>query len=299
MFKERTGEKNKRRFWGLMVVAVILVVIAALSSVKTSEFVEIAFIDVGQGDSACITTPQGDVVIIDGGEGDSFKSDILPFLVKRGIFSVDYVVASHYHTDHTDGLVDLLKSVPVENLIIPDVDYDDEIKDELTALAKKNKVKVNEVLAEEIIDVSEEMSLEILFPDSDIFLNTEENKNNDSIVLKLCYYDTTVLFTGDLEADAERALVRESELDSDILKVGHHGSYTSTTQELLKEAEPRYAIISAGRNNSHGHPHDVTINRLKRAGVQIYRTDKNGNIVFKADKNGLREIEVEKIGLAE
>lgn len=299
MIKDRAQTRDRRRFWGLMVVAVVLIIIAVLTSIQPSEFVEIAFIDVGQGDSACVITPQGDVVIIDGGEDDSFKHDILPFLVKRGIFSVDYVVASHYHTDHTDGLVDLLEVMPVETLIIPDVDYDDEIKDKLIALANKKNVRINEVTANDKIEVSEDLFLEVLFPDSDIFLNKEENKNNDSIVLRLGYFDTTVLFTGDLEADAERALVRENDVVADILKVGHHGSYTSTSQEFLEEVGPSYAVISAGRNNSHGHPHDTVVKRLKKRGAGIYRTDKNGNIIFKADKNGIRKIEVEKISSTE
>ncbi len=299
MIKDRTQTRDKSRFWGLMAVAVILIIIAVLTSIQPRDFTEIAFIDVGQGDSACVTTPQGDVVIIDGGEDDSFKRDILPFLVKRGIFSVDYVVASHYHTDHTDGLADLLEAIPVETLIIPDVDYDDEIKDKLIALAKKKKVRINEVTANDKIEVSEDMSLEVLFPDSDIFLNKEKNKNNDSIILRIAYFDTTVLFTGDLESDAERALVRKKDVAADILKVGHHGSYTSTSQEFLEEVAPSYAVISAGRNNSHGHPHDTVVKRLKKTGTRIYRTDKNGNIIFKADKNGIREIEVEKISSTE
>ncbi len=294
MKKFQSQGKDKRRFWGLMSVAIILMIVAVFTSIQPREFTEIAFIDVGQGDSACIITPQGDAIVIDGGEDDSFKDDIFPFLMKRGIFSVDYVVASHYHSDHTDGLVDLLGNMPVKNLIIPEVDYEDEVRNELIYLAENKNIEVREVSAPDVIKVSDGLTLEVLFPNSDKFINSDGNENNDSIVLMVNYFDTSVLFTGDIEKEAESVLVREADIDADILKVGHHGSYTSTSQKFLEEVSPKYAVISAGFGNSHGHPHDVVINRLDAADVRTYRTDRNGNIVFKADKNGLKEIEIER-----
>lgn len=286
--------REKRRFWGLMSVAIVLVIIAIFTSIKSREFAEIAFIDVGQGDAACIITPQGEAVVIDGGEDDSFKEDILPFLIKRGIFSVDYVIASHYHSDHADGIVDLLENMPVKNLIIPDVDYDDEAKDEMLHLAENKNIAVKEISAPDVIEVSDGLTLRFLFPNSEKFINSDRNENNDSIVLMVNYFDTSVLFTGDIEKEVESVLVREADIEADILKVGHHGSYTSTSQKFLEEVSPRYAVISVGLGNSHGHPHDAVVKRLDASGARTYRTDRNGNIVFKADKEGLKEIQIEK-----
>ncbi len=295
MNKSRAQNKDKRRFWGLMAVALILMVIAVLTSIRTTEFAEIAFIDVGQGDSACIKTPNGDVVVVDGGEGDSFNDDILPFLLSRGIFSVDYVVASHYHTDHTDGIVDLLSEISVENLIIPETEDESGIKRKLIRLAKEKNVEINEVSAGDNIEISSDLSLEILFPDEELFVNDDKNKNNDSIILKVRCFDTTILFTGDLEKDAETVIAASNaDLEADILKVGHHGSYTSTSDEFLEAVEPDYAVLSAGRNNSHGHPHAEVLSRLNNAEVRIFRTDRDGNVIFRAGRNGLRNIEIER-----
>ncbi len=290
--KKLSLENNaKRRFYNLMFIALILMIFAFLSSISSTDFAEIAFIDVGQGDAACIKAPSGESIIIDAGEDNSYEENMLPFLFSRGVTSIDYLFASHYHSDHVDGVYELMRIVPVKNLVIPETDdYGNNTKQRLLTTAQRNGVNVLEVSAGEEMEISDSLKVKFLFPDKKLFPNPEKNINNDSTVMLISCFNVDFLFTGDIEEEAETVLSQNYDIDADVLKVPHHGSSTSTSDKFLNAVSPEYAIISAGKNNSHGHPHKEVLSALKKADVKIYRTDKNGNIVFKLNKTGLSGI---------
>lgn len=284
---------KKRQFHLLMGIALVLMSIAAYLSFEKNESdcLTVSFIDVGQGDSALIRTPDGETVLIDAGEQSAAESVIEPYLAAQRILGVKTAVASHMHSDHMGGFLELLGRVPVQRLIIPLAEDDGWAKDKLLEKAEKCGARVTAVSAENGFSTdSRELKCEVLFPDYEIYRNTGGNKNNDSIVLRVSWFDTSFLFTGDLEADAEAVLVNSGQLKSDVLKVGHHGSSTSTSEEFLESVSPKYAVISAGRDNRYGHPHKETTDRLDAKGVKTFRTDRDGTVEFLTDEHGIRDI---------
>ena len=275
----------------LMALVVLLPFELIFPTAKKSDKLTVTFLDVGQGDCSLIRI--GDkTLLIDGGEGECAEADILPFMLDNGIEAFDSMMASHYHSDHGGGIYELLKMNRANRLIIPDVKNRGSLGSKLMKEARYGNVEVMEVTAGDGIDMGNpEIKLDVLFPDGGIYHNDDENKNNDSIVLRLDYYDTAFLFTGDLESDAEAVLVNSGSLDADVLKVGHHGSVTSTSQAFLEAVSPQYAVIQAGENNEYGHPHGEVVKRLRDFGSMIYRTDKNGDIIFEVDQSGIVRIE--------
>lgn len=287
---------KKRLFINLMILAAFLMIAAYLTVDRApSGVLEVSFIDVGQGDSSLIKTPGGSSLLIDGGEGEQYRKSVAPFLYSDSIWKVDAVMASHYHSDHAGGIVKLLAAGKAKTLLIPDVDKDRDLKKELQNTAKSHSISVVPVNAgKRILLDDENVKLNVLFPSTKLFKNNDDNLNNDSIVLRLDYYGLSFLFTGDLESNAEQVLVNSGKLDTDVLKVGHHGSSTSSSAEFLDAVTPDYAIIEAGLHNKYNHPHREVMQRLKERNIRIFRTDKNGNITFYADKNGIKDILVSK-----
>lgn len=287
---------KKMQFRLLMGIAAVLMSIASWLTLKSTdgEFMSVSFIDVGQGDSALLRTPEGETILIDGGEQSAAKSCVEPYLGRKRIAGLKTVVASHMHSDHMGGLFELMKRVPVHRLVIPRADDDGWAKEKLLEGAERCGASVLVVSRQNGFSTdSENLKTEVLFPNNSAYRNRSGNKNNDSIVLRVSWFDTSFLFTGDLEADAEAVLVGSGQLKSDVLKVGHHGSSTSTSEEFLESVSPKYAVISAGRGNKYGHPHKEVTDRLDSKGVTTYRTDRDGTVEFLVDERGICEIRCE------
>ena len=251
---------------------------------------EVVFIDVGQGDSAFIKTSGGATVLIDGGgssskpgsnESNIGETTIIPFLLDYGVTKLDAVVASHGHDDHIQGLIPVLKEFNVDNLIIPDCPDKKELG-LLVSISKARGINVEACDKGDEIWLDKNTYFSTLHPDKNISI-TESALNNLSLVLKLNYGNTSILFTGDIEKEAEELLVEsKADVTADVLKVAHHGSDTSTTEEFLEVVKPKAAVISVGKNNF-GHPSERVLEELENNGVKIFRTDERGAIILKSD----------------
>lgn len=250
---------------------------------------EINFIDVGQGDCTLIRANGKSILVDAGGSKDekSFdvgKNTVFPYLLDRGIVSLDYVIVSHFDSDHCQGFNFILKNMKVKTAIICNIGQESEEYNHFVRLAKENKTKIRYVQKGSIIKLGKNKIIEILYPDKNEKIN-DNAKNNNAIVFKLTWNKFSMLFTGDIEEKAERKILemyknKEEKLKSDILKVAHHGSKSSTMQEFLDEVKPSIALIGVGENNNFGHPNDMVLNRLEQSGCKTYRTDMLGEITI-------------------
>lgn len=250
---------------------------------------EINFVDVGQGDCTLIRANGKNILVDAGGSKDekSFdvgKNTVFPYLLDRGIVSLDYVIVSHFDSDHCQGFNFILKNMKVKTAIICNIGQESEEYNHFVILAKENKTKIRYVQKGSIIKLGKNKIIEILYPDKNEKIN-DNAKNNNAIVFKLTWNKFSMLFTGDIEEKAERKILemyknKEEKLKSDILKVAHHGSKSSTMQEFLDEVKPSIALIGVGENNNFGHPNDMVLNRLEQSGCKTYRTDMLGEITI-------------------
>ncbi len=262
------------------------------STTAPSAETQLTFVDVGQGDSVFFKTSNDETYLIDGGEDETFKGGLQDFLFSQGIDVIDCAIVTHYHSDHIGGIVKLLEADRIEKLVIPDYTPENKAKDKLIKLATQKGTQIFEVSEGDVISSTDkEFNFTVLHPKEGGF---DKDENNNSIVGKLDCFDTDILLTGDLESDGEAEITKKYDLETDILKVGHHGSYTSTSPEFLSEADPTYAVIQCGEGNSYGHPHYEVLERLENDDVRIYRTDMDGDITFFLSENGIESITTTK-----
>lgn len=278
--------------------------LVSISFETTSEGknLKIVFFDVTQGDSILISLPNGKNMLIDGGPGkgmvvqesepgvlvteiDAGKEVIVPYLQEYNI-NINGIVVTHPHSDHFGGVISILNSG-----FIPEWFMDAKVETphpeylKLLNLVYEKKINYKIALPQQKIMLDPEVDIEIFAPvqkyPSDL---VDRAVNNSSIVIKLTYKNFSVLFTGDIETFAEMDLLEYKEkLKSTILKIPHHGSFTSTSEPFLDFVSPEVAVISCGRGNPFGHPHQVTLDKLTQRGIKIYRTDQNGNITVTSD----------------
>lgn len=239
---------------------------------------EVHFIDVGQADAALVLC-EGESMLIDGGNrGDS--SLIYTYLKQRGLEHLDYMVCTHPHEDHVGGLAGALNYATADVAYAPVTDYDSDVFRNFKKYLEQQGGEVTVPTAgERFMLGSAEVS--VVGP---VHTDTGSNPNNMSIVLRVVYGDTSFLFTGDAEREEEQAILEAGyEIESTVLKVGHHGGATSTTYPFLREVQPEYAVISVGEGNSYGHPTEDVLSRLRDADVEVYRTDMQGTVVCVSD----------------
>lgn len=235
---------------------------------------EIHFIDVGEADSILINS-EGEYILIDGGNYLD-KDNLCAYFHNLGITKFAYVIGTHPHEDHIGGLAQILKEFAVEHLIMPDIKVEyNSYQSIITEAEKKNlAIETPEIDEELIVNNSK---LKILSIGNDI-----TDINNSSIVLKLTYQEISALFMADAEKDTEIKIL-DKDLESDILKVGHHGSSYASSAQFLKKVNPEYAIISVGKDNEYNHPKQVVLNKLNTLGCKVYRTDTDGTIILLSD----------------
>lgn len=280
-------QRRKKQFLqyfivGLSVVAG-LVWLAVFQVEANSGLLRVHFFDVGQGDAIFIETPDGNQVLIDGGPDNSVLAKLgetMPFWDR----SIDLVMLTHPHADHLDGLAEVLKRYAVRTVIESGVNHSIPEYAEWKALLKEKGVHTMIAHAGQRVRLSDSASIDILTPFENFQGVSPKDIHDAVIVSKLVVASTTILFMGDAERSLEYQLLASgADIDVEVLKVGHHGSKTSTAEDFLKAVSPDIAVISAGRKNRYGHPHQGVIDRLQKFGIKIFRTDLDGDIKFVAD----------------
>lgn len=239
---------------------------------------KVHFLDVGQADSILIEQ-NGHYMLIDAGDSKS-KDIIIPYVNNLGIKKFDYIVGTHSHEDHIGSLDDVILNFGVENVLFPRQTSTTKTFENFVNSLKIKNLKLIVPKSGDTYSFGD-ATFKILAPNS----STYEDINNYSIVIKMVYKNTSYIFTGDAEKLSEEEIISKykDEINCDVLKIGHHGSSTSTSENFLKFCSPKYAIISLGRNNEYNHPHRQVINRLKKFGVDVYRTDEFGTVILESD----------------
>ena len=237
---------------------------------------EVHYLDVGQGDCSLVLC-DGHAMLIDGGES-SESSKVYAYLKQHGINHLDYMVATHAHSDHIGGLSGALNYATVDTAFCPVTDYDSKTFDSMVKYLDKQGIGITVPSAGEEFMLGS-AHVQILGPQKNY-----DDPNDTSIVMKVTYGETSFLFTGDAERTAEADILDAGyDLSATVLKVGHHGSDTSTSYPFLREIMPEYAVIQVGEDNSYGHPTEDTLSRLRDADVKVYRNDLQGDIVCSSD----------------
>lgn len=284
--------KYKVHLISLFLLCILAIFIYQFSPKK----IKINFIDVGQGDCTLVTTKYNKKILIDGG-GSEFNSTfdvgektVLPYLLKKKILKLDYIIVSHFDSDHVGGLFTVIKELNVKNIIIgKQFEYSDNYK-KLLEIIKDKKIKLYIVEMGQKINIDKDTYMDILWPSNEYKI-TDNSINNNSLVFKLNTACKSILFTGDIEEVAEKAILKQytnnlKKLKADIIKIAHHGSKTSSSVEFLNAVKPKIALIGVGKNNKFGHPSEITLKNLKNIGCSIFRTDEKGEIQFSIRDSG-------------
>jgi len=244
---------------------------------------KIYFFDIGQGDSIFIETPSGRQILVDGGPDNKVLSklgEVIPFYDK----DIDVVVVSHPHADHMVGLIDALERYEVKNIVEAKESYDSSEFLAWEEAVKNENANNVEAVTGKAIDLGDGVTLTILYPFESVIGDNPRNPHDDVVVTMLRYKDLEVMLTGDMETKVERRLIMEGyDLDSDVLKVGHHGSKTSTSEEFLSAVSPEVAVIQVGAKNRYGHPSSEVLERLENYDIKYYRNDIDGDIKLVSD----------------
>lgn len=255
----------------------------AESKPDTAAQMQVHFIDCGQGDCTLIICG-GEAMLIDSGELDD-KNTVINYIKAQGVSSFKYVVVTHPHTDHMGEMPDILKAFRTEKFIMP------KVPDSMTPTIMRYEKLLKQVKAQGLtVTWSGDETYRLGGAEVKTFTpkKAQEDLNNYSTLVKVTCGGKSVLITGDCEKAEEQDIMSQGfDLKSDILKVAHHGSYKGTTSEFLETVVPSYAVISCGKDNDYGHPHDSTMKRLKKKVKNIYITKDNGTVVFDCSGSGI------------
>lgn len=269
----------------LQALLIALLVLHPLSSARADGALHVDFLDVGQGDSALVTMPEGATLLVDGG-GNIFDATrrigetvVSEYLWWRGLDRIDYILVTHADADHIDGLNDVLKNFNVRNALIARAPANDPEFAKFAETLKQTNAVAATLQAGDVIHFGG-VELSVLWPPA----GGETSTNNDSIVLRLKFGERSILLTGDIEKQAERSLLEsKQDLRADVVKVPHHGSKTSSTEDFVRATAPQLAVISVGQHSMFGHPHEEVVQRWRANGARVLTTGECGTITVSTD----------------
>ncbi len=285
-YKKILSQKIKKKA-ALIIIPVILLIII-IQVFYPADNLKVNFINVGAGDCILIEAPNKINILIDGGgtpqgDFDVGSKIVIPYLRRKGINKINLLVLTHPHLDHLEGLLPVIKEFKVDMVLDSGLICDSSEYKEFISLIQKKGIPYHQAKAGDNFIFNNNLEIFLLNPLYDSAFYDQSDFNNASIVVKLFYKNTDFLFTGDIEEAAEKKLlIWQNILQSDILKVGHHGSATSTNLEFLDKVDPSIAVITVGKNHF-GHPSQKIIERLEDKNIQIYRTDEDGTIIIRTN----------------
>ena len=265
----------------LLVCGVIIVwSLASLRSTQAEQYLSVSFLDVGQGDAIFIQTPGGVEVLIDGGPNNSVLRELstqMSFFDRE----IDMVIGTHPDSDHIGGLIDVLQRYRVATILTTENQSDTSTASAYVQATADEGAQIVYAKAGQEFQLDEAVTLRVLFP---VYDATQMESNASSIIMQLVYGETEFLLTGDSPKRIEEYLVQQGiDLESDVLKVGHHGSRTSTSEMFLEAVDPQFAVISAEKDSRYGHPHVEVTDLLFNHQIETYRTAQEGTITFESD----------------
>lgn len=285
-------KKNKAIILGLCLLAVFLAFagcgqsVDVDSQVTAGDHLEVHVIDVGQADAILVRTPDEGDWLIDGGTGET-EDDLIAYLERQGVKRLEYVVATHPHEDHIGGLDKVIQTFDIGTVYMPKVSHTTKAFENMLLAIQKKDIPVVEAKADVRMPLGNGTQGLFLAPCSEEY----ESLNDYSAVLKVVYGNTSFLLTGDAEKLSEAEMLSRyssKTLASTVLKVGHHGSKTSTSEEFLQAVQPKGAAISVGQGNDYGLPHGDTLKLLEQNHIPYWRTDEDGSLVFYSDGENVR-----------
>jgi len=289
LLKIKDNIKFRKRFQLLKYVSIIIfitIIIILILPPKSNNLLNIYCLDVGQGDSIFVKTPENKTLLIDTGKatpgGSQVQNTIIPFLLNKRIRTIDYLIISHFDGDHCSKADFLIEHGFVKNLILSkNLDSEYKKTQKIITKAKEKGIRILTVQEKDLLQLSE-TKLEFLAPLQD---KKRDNRNNNSVVFRLHYKDFEMLLPGDIEKEVEKDLIKNTPdyfMEADILKAAHHGSLTSSIDGFIKKVKPKEVLISVGYNN-YGHPSEKVLKRYKKHKSRIWRTDKRGAIIIRSD----------------
>jgi competence protein ComEC len=248
------------------------------------DLLSVHFIDVGQGDATLIMAPSGARVLIDAGALDS-EDVLLEYLAHYNVTKLDALIISHPDSDHLGSADAVLRKIDVDLVIHPGFFKDTPAYDEFLSAVEEEGCPVltsASMVEGQYLDLADDLTVQVL----SAYLEADDS-NSASIVLRVSYGSEDLMFMGDAPSGVEDWVMRHYDIDSEVLKVAHHGSYSSTSQDFLDEVTPQYAVIFCAQGNDYGYPHDEVLDRLASVGAAVYRTDLSGTIVLESDGSSL------------
>jgi competence protein ComEC len=287
--------RSQRRLLAFVFVTALTAVLSWCgwsSILPAPRIMRVTFLDVGQGDAIVVETPGGRRLVVDTGPRSETTSQglltVVPYLRSTGAQVIDALLLTHADSDHVGGAPDLLQTMEVRRLVVSGEGEESAAMREVLQTARRRGVEIVRIRRGQGLDFRDGVIAQVIHPQSG-HLAKEERDNNASLVLRLRYMSTSLVLTGDAEEGAEqRMILSRQPLGADILKIGHHGSRTSTSPEFLRAVHPQAAVISCGRHNAFGHPHAQITSRLDEAAIPVFRTDRDGAIMVESDGRTIR-----------
>lgn len=261
---------------------ILLVLVLFTISCDKEPYIEnnliVNYIDIGQGDSTLIQF-KGKTLLIDAGTRENVFN-LIKHIDSYNIHSFDYVIATHPHDDHIGGMAQIINKYSIDNFYMPQINYSGKIYEDMIDALKFKNIKIKTINSSTSINLGKDILVSVFSPNNKIY----ENTNNYSPIIKIQYKKISFLFTGDAEKEVEEEVLNKNyNLHSDVIKIGHHGSNTSTSENFLQKVNPSIAIISVGKDNEYSHPSKEILTLLSKYKITYFRTDIDGTIILYSD----------------